>query len=141
MGISAAPLCKVFDIQIKMVLVWAPQKTLIGACGNIYTYGELMKTLLLHLSRNLGNFTISTSHSEIPFLSLQGDNEGDRATDGSLLLDPVGSRWASLGLGHGILRQGTKPRGWLEGEGWRKYKQLKVWSWAHILINSNKGIS
>lgn len=82
-GIAAALLCKVFDIQIKMVLVWensAPQKTLIGAYGNIYTYGKLMKTLLLHLSRNLGNFTTSTRHSDIPFLYLQGDNEGDRAT-------------------------------------------------------------
>ena len=82
-GISTALLCKVFDIQIKMVLVWensAPQKTLIGAYGNIYTYGKLMKTLLLHLSRNLGNFTTRTRHSDIPFLYLQGDNEGDRAT-------------------------------------------------------------
>lgn len=82
-GIAAALLCKVFDIQIKMVLVWensAPQKTLIGAYGNIYTYGKLMKTLLLRLSRNLGNFTTSSRHSDIPFLYLQGDNEGDRAT-------------------------------------------------------------
>lgn len=119
-GTSAALLCKVFDIQIKMVLVWensAPQKTLIGACGNIYTYGELMKTLLRHLSRNLGNFTTSTGHSEIPFLYLQGDNEGDRATDGSPLLGPAGSKCPSLGLGHGILRQNMEPTGGLKGRG------------------------
>lgn len=39
-------LCKVFDIQIKMELVWessAPQKPIIAAYGNIYTYGELME--------------------------------------------------------------------------------------------------
>lgn len=43
-----------------------------------------MKSLLLHLSRNLGNFATSTRHSKIPFLSLPGDKEGDRAIGSSI---------------------------------------------------------
>lgn len=42
-------LCAVFDIQIKMKLVWensVPQKPIIGACGNIYTHGELMESFV-----------------------------------------------------------------------------------------------
>lgn len=135
MGISTALLCKVFDIQIKMVLVWensAPQKTLIGAYGNIYTYGKLMKTLLLHLSRNLGNFTTRTRHSLTShFYTFKGTMKETEPQADSPLLGPVGSKMPPLGP-------------WLwnseaEHEDNRGAGGRRLWSRVHTLINSNNG--
>lgn len=66
----------VFDIQIKAELFGrlVPQKPVIGACGSIYTDGELMKALLVLLGRNFGNFTQHVACE--PLTAFKGDTEG-----------------------------------------------------------------
>lgn len=65
---------QVFDIQIKVELVWensVPQKPVMGACGNINTRGELMGSFVAAFKEKSWEFhSLRSGPSQIPLPSV-----------------------------------------------------------------------